>query len=451
MNKLEEILNYASNLDLDYSEVFYEDNIINTYIMNDSKLDDINTNRVNGIGIRLVKNSQVYYGYTNNINSYKEIIDNLSVNFQKCNPKKIKLTKKKLLKIVSVKKEYSDTDKKNILLKVDEIARKNAKVSQVEAKIYESRQSVKIANSLGTYVEDIRPLTRLIVTIVAKEKDKVAKSYQTFGISGGYELFDDLDIEKEVNELTESAVTKLDALPSPGGDMPVIIGPGFGAVIFHEACGHAMEATTVARNISVLSNKLNEKIASDKVTIIDDGTIKSLWGSVNVDDEGNYPNKNLLIENGYLRNYLIDYVNSKKMKMAYTGSGRRQNYKYAPTSRMNNTYLLKGTDKIEDMIKSIKYGLYAKQMGGGSVNPITGDFNFSVEEAFLIEDGKITKPVKGASLIGNTLDILKNVEMVSDNLEYGTGWCGSESGSIPVITGEPTIKVSKILVGGTNE
>ena len=212
-----------------------------------------------------------------------------------------------------------------------------------------------------------------------------------------------------------------------------------------------MEATTVARNISVLSNKLNEKIASDKVTIIDDGTIKSLWGSVNVDDEGKDPNKNLLIENGYLRNYLIDYVNSKKMKMAYTGSGRRQNYKYAPTSRMNNTYLLEGTDKIEDMIKSIKYGLYAKQMGGGSVNPITGDFNFSVEEAFLIEDGKITKPVKGASLIGNTLDILKNVEMVSDNLEYGTGWCGSESGSIPVITGEPTIKVSKILVGGTNE
>lgn len=451
MNKLEEILNYACNLDLDYSEVFYEDNIINTYIMNDSKLDDINTNRVNGIGIRLVKNNQVYYGYTNNINSYKEIIDNLSVNFQKCNPKKIKLTEKEPLKIVSVKKEYSDTDKKNILLKVDEIARKNSKVSQVEAKIYESRQNVKIANSLGTYVEDIRPLTRLIVTIVAKENDKVAKSYQTFGISGGYELFDDLDIEKEVNELTESAVTKLDALPSPGGDMPVIIGPGFGAVIFHEACGHAMEATTVARNISVLSNKLNEKIASDKVTIIDDGTIKSLWGSVNVDDEGNYPNKNLLIENGYLRNYLIDYVNSKKMKMNYTGSGRRQNYKYAPTSRMNNTYLLAGTDKIEDMIKSIKYGLYAKQMGGGSVNPITGDFNFSVEEAFLIEDGKITKPVKGASLIGNTLDILKNVEMVSDNLEYGTGWCGSESGSIPVITGEPTIKVSKILVGGTNE
>lgn len=451
MNKLEEILNYAGNLDLDYSEVFYEDNIINTYIMNDSKLDDINTNRVNGIGIRLVKNNQVYYGYTNNINSYKEIIDNLSVNFQKCDHKKIKLTKKEPLKIVIVKKEYSDTDKKNILLKVDEVARKNEKVSQVEAKIYESRQNVKIANSLGTYVEDIRPLTRLIVTIVAKENDKVAKSYQTFGISGGYELFDDLDIEKEVNELTESAVTKLDALPSPGGDMPVIIGPGFGAVIFHEACGHAMEATTVARNISVLSNKLNEKIASDKVTIIDDGTIKSLWGSVNVDDEGNYPNKNLLIENGYLKNYLIDYVNSKKMKMDYTGSGRRQNYKYAPTSRMNNTYLLEGTDKIEDMIKSIKYGLYAKQMGGGSVNPITGDFNFSVEEAFLIEDGKITKPVKGASLIGNTLDILKNVEMVSDNLEYGTGWCGSESGSIPVITGEPTIKVSKILVGGTNE
>jgi len=149
--------------------------------------------------------------------------------------------------------------------------------------------------------------------------------------------------------------------------------------------------------------------------------------------------------------FLIDYINSFKMNMNYTGSGRRESYKYAPTSRMNNTYLLEGTDSIDDMIKSIKYGLYAKDMGGGSVDPITGDFNFAVNEAYLIEDGKITKPVKDASLIGNTLDILMNVEMVSDNLSFGTGFCGSESGSVPVLTGEPTIKVSSILVGGTNE
>ena len=238
------------------------------------------------------------------------------------------------------------------------------------------------------------------------------------------------------------------ASPCPGGEMPVIIENGFGGVIFQEACGHAMEATSVADGISVLSHDLNKKIANEKVSIIDDGTLYDEWGTTMIDDEGRETKRNVLIENGVLKGYLIDEINNHKMNMKPTGSSRRESYIYAPTSRMNNTYLEKGTDTFEDMIKDIKLGLYAKKMGGGSVSPETGDFNFACDLAYMIRDGKLAECVKSASLIGNCKDILASVEMVGDNLALGQGMCGSISGSVPVNVGMPRIKVSHILVGG---
>ena len=230
--------------------------------------------------------------------------------------------------------------------------------------------------------------------------------------------------------------------------MPVVIGPGFGGVIFHEACGHAMEATSVADGMSVLSHDLNKKVASDIVNIIDDGTLDKEWGSTKIDDEGCETKRNVLIKDGVLVGYLIDEINNRKMNMQVTGSGRRESYLFAPTSRMNNTYLLPGNDSFEDMIKSIKLGLYAKRLGGGQVSPVTGEFNFGCDLAYMIRDGKIAECVKSASLIGTTKEILQNVEMISDDLALGPGMCGSNSGSVPVNVGEPTIKVSSILVGG---
>ena len=342
-----------------------------------------------------------------------------------------------------------DNKKKEYLLNIDKLARSiDSRIVQVDTVFYESDIEVIIANTNNTYVKENRPLTRLNITVIAKDDKRQTKSSKSYGISGGYELLDEIDIKKEVVNLATSAIKKLSAKPCPSGEMPVIIGPGFGAVIFHEACGHSMEATTVSYNTSILSGKLNEKIASSKVSIIDDGTLKSKWGTTVYDDEGNKTRKNVLIKNGVLKGYLIDYLNNRKMNMEITGSGRRESYKYAPTSRMNNTYLVKGHDKIEDMIKSVKYGIYAVNMGGGSVDPVTGDFNFAVNEAYLIENGKITDMVLGGSLIGNTLDILNNVSMVSDDLSFDTGFCGSVSGNVPVTIGEPTILVSKILVGG---
>ena len=230
--------------------------------------------------------------------------------------------------------------------------------------------------------------------------------------------------------------------------MPVVIAHGQGAVIFHEACGHAMEAQATAKNQSVLSGKIGQKIASDKVTIVDDGRLDGYWGSTNIDDEGNPTRENIVIENGILKKYFNDEINNRLLNMELTGSSRRENFRFAPVSRMNNTFLKPGTDKIEDMIKSIDFGLYAVELGGGSVDPETGNFNFACDTAYMIRDGKIAEPVKGATLIGNTTEILNNVEMVSDDFEYDSGNCGSSSGWVHVTMGQPTIKVSSILVGG---
>lgn len=456
MNKvtLESIINKILSKEVDFCETFEEDSTTKVYKLLNSKLDKINYNHLKGIGIRIANNNDIVYGYSNKLddNSINNLVDNLTKNFgDNRKLSNITLNDLKVYKTnVKIKhNELSDDKKKEYLYNIDKIARSYSnKVVQVDVSFYEYDGKVTIANNSSNYVEDNRILTRLIINIVAESNDKQTNNMKTFGLSGGYELLDTIDIEKEVTSLAESAVKKLTAKSCPSGEMPVIIGPGFGAVIFHEACGHSMEATTVALGTSVLSGRLGEKVASDKVTIIDDGTLNNYWGTTNVDDEGNPTKKNILIENGILKGYLIDELNNRKMNMNITGSGRRENYKYAPTSRMNNTYLAPSTDKIEDMIKSIDYGIYATNMGGGSVDPVTGDFNFSVNEAYLIENGKVTDMVLGGSLIGNTLNILKNVEMVSDDLSFDTGFCGSKSGSVPVTIGEPTIKVSKILVGG---
>nr|WP_242004895.1 TldD/PmbA family protein [Brachyspira pilosicoli] len=218
--------------------------------------------------------------------------------------------------------------------------------------------------------------------------------------------------------------------------------------MFHEACGHALEATAVADNASVFCNKLGKKIASDVVTAIDDGTIKNAWGSYNIDDEGNDAQRTVLIENGILKSYLVDELGSIKMNQKVTGSARRESYKYAPTSRMRNTFIDKGNSTFEELISGIEYGLYAKKMGGGSVYPATTDYNFAVSEGYLIENGKITKPVRGATLIGRGDETLMNIEAVSSNLELADGICGSISGSVPTTVGQPAIRVKELTVGG---
>lgn len=453
--ELEQYLQKCISTGADFAEIFLEDTNYKTIKLSDKLIQNISDSRIRGIGIRISLHDQVVYGYTNKLESINQLITRLISNFSKKTLNKIITLPKKEIYQDNIKiphHSYPIEKKKNLLYKIDKTARRESdKVNQVQVTLIEQDQNVTIANTKKIYKEDRRCLTRLSITTFVKDKGKIEKSYMAPGFKQGYEFIETLDIEKITKETVKNSLEKLTAPDCPSGEMPVIIGNGFGGVIFHEACVHALEATTVAKGSSVFSNKIGHHIASPKVTIVDDGTIKNEWGSLNIDDEGFKTQRNTLIKDGILTSYLIDYINSKTMKQKSTSSGRRESYKYPPTSRMNNTFLLKGTDKIEDMITSISFGLYAKNMGGGSVDPKTGDFNFAVNEAYLIENGKITTPVKGASLIGNGAEIIKRVSMVSDDLELAAGMCGSVSGSIPVTVGQPTIKVDKILVGGKGE
>ena len=450
-DRLESILEDMLSTGGDFAEIFMENKITTIFNYIDSNLDCYNVNFSNGLGLRLAKDSNVYYAATNDFNkkNINSIVDILKSNIKdKVIYTYVSLNRLKKYKN-NHKTHYTNDDIKNLFNNLDKkIRSKDHRINQVNITLQNVKQDVTVARENGLFKNEERERTRLFIIISFKDEDKTCNISYSLGKTTSLDLLDEIKFDEIINELIKEGIDKLYASACPGGEMPVIIENGFGGVIFHEACGHAMEATSVADGLSVLSHDLNKKIASEKVSIIDDGTLFDEWGTTKIDDEGRETKRNVLIENGILKGYLIDEINNRKMKMKPTGSSRRESYIYAPTSRMNNTYLEKGTDTFEDMIKDIKLGLYAKKMGGGSVSPETGDFNFACDLAYMIRDGKLAECVKSASLIGNCKDILASVEMVGDNLALGQGMCGSISGSVPVNVGMPRIKVSHILVGG---
>ena len=321
-------------------------------------------------------------------------------------------------------------------------------ITQVSGTLLDVDHNILIANSEGLYAQDRQIRTRLSISAVAEINGETQTGGFNPGRRMGMEMFDIIDPKTVGIQAARQAVTMAGAGYCSAGVMPVAIENGFGGVIFHEACGHSLEASSVAYGQSQFTGKLGQVIASEKVTAIDDGTIPNAWGSINIDDEGTPAQKNVLIEKGVLKSYMIDKFNGRRMGMASTGNARRQSYAYTPTSRMTNTYIAPGDDKNEDIIASIEYGLYAKEMGGGSVNPVTGEFNFAVREGYMIRNGKICEPVRGASLVGKGSDVIRNIDMVGSDMEMGQGMCGSSSGSVPTNVGQPLIRVSTITVGG---
>ena len=458
MNKqtLTELINSLMSTGGDFGELFYENTKEKTFNYIDNKLDKVSIDYSKGLGIRLALNNDVYYASTNNLNidSLKTTINELKSNIDD----QVKFIDIELLPLKSYSNKclishdkMLDEDKKSLLKEFNDLIRtKSDRIKQVSLNLSEVDNDITIVNHTGLYKRNKKMNTRFTINISFSDGDKTSTSSYSFGNNGGYELINKEEIISKIDELIKLGLDKLNASNCIGKEMPVVIASGFGAVIFHEACGHALEATSVADHLSVLSDKLNKPIASKKVTLIDDGTIEGAWGSNNIDDEGNKTQKNVLIKNGKLTHYLVDTINNRKMNLKVNGCSRRNNYLYPPTSRMSNTYLLPGNDKIEDMIKSIDLGLYCKSLGGGCVSTETGDFNFNVTDAYMIRNGKLAECVKSASLIGNTIDILNNVEMISDDLKLDNGYCGSISGWVPVTIGQPTIKVSKIMVGGEN-
>ncbi len=450
-----EVLAKAVSGGADFAEIFWELTRTNNITLLNKKIDRIFDNVISGVGIRAFYGTQTVYASTCDISREgllscaAKVADIISVD------KKIfsvNLNERIFTNIHPVVIEPVGADmgyKIDLLRSACTSAEKyDSLIDQAQGSLMCVDRRIWIANTEGLYTHDRHVRTRMYVTAIAAQNGEKQTGMCGPGRGMGLEMFDIFRPEDIGNEAARHALVNLRADYCPAGKMTVAIENGFGGVIFHEACGHSLEATCVGIGNSKMCGKLGQKIANEKITAIDDGSIAGAWGSNNIDDEGNPTKRNVLIENGILKNYMVDRLGSRRMNMPVTGNSRRQNYTLEPTSRMTNTYIDNGPDKNEDIIKSIEYGIYAKKMGGGSVNPLTNDFNFAVSEGYIVRNGEICEPVRGASLIGNGAEILNLIDMVGQNLERGQGVCGSVSGSVPTDVGQPLIRVSKITVGG---
>ena len=452
---VEKILNEALSTGGDFAEIFVEKKNNCGLFMIDGKIESSLSGRDFGIGIRIFKDLYSVYGYTNDmteenlLKTARKIAETVKGTRADITINLLKQDIENYNKIEIYPETVLKKNKIDIMRRGYAAAKEyDSEISQVRVSYSDSKQNILVANSEGIWAEDERVRGRIRIESVASNGTEMQTGSMGPGASKGFEFFEKMDVESYGREASRIAKTILHADYSPSGKMPVIIDNGFGGVIFHEACGHGLEATSVAKGNSVFAGKIGQMIASPVVNAVDDGTIPNEWGTINIDDEGTPSRRNLLIENGILKGYMIDKLNGRRMGMTSTGSGRRESYKYAPTSRMTNTFILNGKSSLDEMISSVEKGIYAKYMGGGSVNPATGNFNFAVMEGYLIENGKITSPVRGATLIGSGSEILKKIEMVGNNLAYGQGMCGSVSGSICTNVGQPAVKVSEITVGG---
>jgi TldD protein len=448
-----QVIDCALSLGADFSELYIERTRTLGLGLKSGRVDQISDGIDFGIGIRVLFGTKVLYGYTNTLNPEELLrITRLLCTLDRKAPG---LTAPQAFRmevpdLATPRTGADDLEERiQLLQRIDALTRKESPlISQVSVSSSERHQEIELFNSFGLHARDLRRYTRIGSEAVATDGDQKDSAFYGPGASMGWEFARGLDPAFIASEIARQAVTSLKAEPCPAGTFPVVIDNAFGGVIFHEACGHLLETTSVEKKASVLWDKKGELIANPAVNAVDDGTIPGAWGSLTVDDEGMKTRRTQLIRNGVLENFMADYVGELKSGHPRTGSARRQSYRFAPASRMRNTFIEPGPHPFDSLIASIDRGLYAKSMGGGSVKTGTGEFNFSVREGYWIENGKITRPVKGATLIGTGPETLKRISMVADNFELMAGMCGSVSGSIPAAVGQPAIKVDEILVGG---
>ncbi len=412
-----------------------------------------------GAGLRLFYGTEVVYAYTNDLSpqSLLELTETMlklkgsAGQVDSSGKGGLDFRKATAQGLHSPEIPFTARDKRYRLERIREAeagAQVGPQIKQVETSLLEWDQEILVATSEGRWAEDRRVRTRLVVTAIAQDESGMQTGVVAPGLSMGLELLDQHPPAEVGRTAGLQALTNLRAKPAPAGTMPVVIGNGFGGVIFHEALGHLLETTSVAKKTSVLSDRLGEKVASDCVTYIDDGTTPHGWGSQEFDDEGMATERTVLIENGVLTSYMVDRLGSMLTGYRPTGSGRRQDYTFAPTSRMRNTFIAPGTTPKQKLFEGVEYGLYAADMGGGQVRPGSGEYNFAVKEGYIIRKGRIEEPVRGAMLVGKGPDSIMKIVAVSDDLQTGAGMCGSLSGAIPTEVGQPHLLISEIVVGG---
>ena len=453
---LEEVIFYGIGLGADFIELFIENSDNSSVLAEEDYITSVSPSFGKGAGIRIFKDKRDGFVSTNDLSkhglmrSISQAIQMLDISEKTNNSifnglyKLRDYSKSKIDWLTEVPTINEVSEK---LLLSTKALKKDKKVAVRKGSYTRNWQEVIIASSDGTYATDIRLHQTVGLNIIANDAQYRSSGSRRFGSHGIPNEFKSWDHEKAANEVYESSMNMLYADYVQAGQMPVVLANKFGGVIFHEACGHLLETTQIERGTTPFSDKLNEKIAHESVTAIDEGLSEGSFGSLSIDDEGMEPEKSVLIKNGVLKKFISDRAGELRTGHKRTGSGRRQNYSFAAASRMRNTFIAKGDYTKDELITSISDGLYCKSMGGGSVGA-TGQFNFAVEEGYLIKDGKLTKPVKGATLIGDAKDVMLKISMCGDDLELAPGFCGSISGSVNVTVGQPHIKVDAITVGG---
>ncbi|MES2532166.1 MAG: metalloprotease TldD [Pseudomonadota bacterium] len=413
-----------------------------------------------GVGVRAVSGEKTAFAYSDDI-SEASLLDAARTVRSISSAGRTGRVKTPTRKIASSRSLYGGVDpiasldsaaKVKLLEKVEKLARsRDPRVAQVMAGLASEYDVVLIARADGTLAADVRPLVRLSVTVIAEQNGRREIGSGGGGGRFGLAYFGDEQITEYVDHAVKAALTNLESRPAPAGEMTVVLGPGWPGILLHEAIGHGLEGDFNRKGSSAFAGRIGQRVAAKGVTVLDDGTIADRRGSLNVDDEGNASQRNVLIEDGILKGYIQDSLNARLSKVKPTGNGRRESYAHVPMPRMTNTYMLGGDKKPEEIVASIKKGLYATNFGGGQVDITSGKFVFSASEAYWVENGKILYPVKGATLVGNGPDALTRVKMIGDDmaLDSGVGVCGKEGQSVPVGVGQPTLRIDGLTVGGT--
>jgi TldD protein len=460
LNDVQNTLDHVMLSSIDQADLYFQSSRSESWVLEDGIVREGSHNIDQGVGVRAISGEKTGFAYSDEIilpaltqaataaRSIASHGDNGQLQaWQKTSPIVLYNNKDPLNSI-------STEEKVNLLKQLDEAARKkDPRVKQVMIGLTGSQSTILVANSEGQLSGDVRPLVRLNVNVIVEEDGKIEKGGSGGGGRFGYEYFlNDGMAMSYVEEAIEQALINLKSDAAPAGTMSVVLGPGWPGILLHEAIGHGLEGDFNRKETSAFSGRIGERVASEGVTVVDDGTIENRRGSLNVDDEGTATSSTTLIERGILKGYMQDKHNARLMGVEPTGNGRRESYAHLPMPRMTNTYMLGGEHDPEEIIASVDKGIYAVQFGGGQVDITNGKFVFSASQAYKIEKGKITTPVKGATIIGNGPDVLTRVNMVGNDMELdsGIGTCGKDGQSVPVGVGQPTIRIDDITVGGTS-
>lgn len=460
MNDIDKVMGKIKGRAVDQADIYFQTCHSESWVLEDSIVKEGSYNIEQGVGIRAVSGEKTGFAYSEELTP-SNLLDaavNVRAIASKGQASSLKAHNTGLAPAlyapINPLHTLSNEDKVALLMRIDEQTRKmDARVEQVIVSLVGVHEVVLIATDDGQLKSDIRPLVRMSVSVIVEQNGRREQGGSGGGARQGYDYFLEQDRAMEyAREAVRLALVSLEAVDAPAGNMPVVLGPGWPGILLHEAIGHGLEGDFNRKGSSAFSGRVGEKVASSICTVVDDGTLENRRGSLSIDDEGTVSQYTTLIENGTLKGYMQDNMNARLMGQKSTGNGRRESYAHMPMPRMTNTYMLAGESDPEEIIASVKNGLYAVNFGGGQVDITSGKFVFSASEAYLIENGKITRPVKGATLIGNGPDVLTKVSMVGNDLalDSGVGTCGKEGQSVPVGVGQPTLKIDNLTVGGTN-